>query len=243
MPPQISVTTSRTDQSKAARALSDALNSLGCPHAYIGGFAWALLGSTRPTQDIDVLIEISILEMEKIHTKLSEISRKFAESNAIKLFYVQDLKDDLTGIELIQANKNNVLIETLRAGSLGLPSVAGPTYPIQNEDTGVVVQILHPGILFLTKVKRWYFNRESDYPKTVLKTASDRRDLEYLLEWLVENEMTIEFEQYQGKSKKDLLVFVKGFKDMSEEDEELMITLQRAMKATDWEAMSAPTEV
>jgi hypothetical protein len=38
------------DQSKAAARLSDALHQLNIPHAYIGGFAWALLGSTRPTQ-------------------------------------------------------------------------------------------------------------------------------------------------------------------------------------------------
>lgn len=46
----ISVTTSRTDHSTAAAYLSEALRQLGCPHAYIGGFAWSLLGSSRPTQ-------------------------------------------------------------------------------------------------------------------------------------------------------------------------------------------------
>ena len=46
----ISVTCSRLDQLKAAAFLSGALNELNIPHAYIGGFAWALLGSSRPTQ-------------------------------------------------------------------------------------------------------------------------------------------------------------------------------------------------
>ena len=46
----ISLTSSKIDQLKAATFLSNALNELKIPHAYIGGFAWALLGSSRPTQ-------------------------------------------------------------------------------------------------------------------------------------------------------------------------------------------------
>jgi hypothetical protein len=46
----ISITTSRQDQAIAAHALSKLLSELECPHAYIGGFAWSLLGSERPTE-------------------------------------------------------------------------------------------------------------------------------------------------------------------------------------------------
>lgn len=46
----ISITTSRDAQLEAASLLSKTLTDLGCAHAYIGGFAWALLGSRRLTE-------------------------------------------------------------------------------------------------------------------------------------------------------------------------------------------------
>lgn len=46
----ISITTSRDDQLKAAVLLSESLEMLGSPHAFIGGFAWAVLGSSRLTE-------------------------------------------------------------------------------------------------------------------------------------------------------------------------------------------------
>jgi len=236
---KVSVTTSRTDQSQAAKALSDTLSNLGCQHAYIGGFAWALLGSERPTQDIDVLIEARNHDITEIRNKLSALSKQFAKAG-LKLYYVKDseLKDDLTGDELVRASKNNVLIETLQAGMLGLPKVVEPKYSIKNEVTGVVIEILHPGVLFLTKLKRWYVSRESDFPKTLLKVASDRFDLEYLVYWLAENGMTIEFEKYEGKTKEQLHIYVKEFKEVCDENEDLMDALQRAMKVEDWHAIT-----
>ena len=39
----------------------------------------------------------------------------------------------MSGSELVFASRGNVLIETLKAGSLGLPSVAEPVYKIQHE--------------------------------------------------------------------------------------------------------------
>ena len=148
------------------------------------------------------------------------------------------MKDDLTGDELVRASKDNVLIETLQAGMLGLPKVVEPKYSVENEATGVVIEILHPGVLFLTKLKRWYVSRESDFPKTVLKVASDRSDLEYLVYWLAEHGMTIEFEKYEGKTKEQLHVYVKTFKEVCGENEALMGALQRAMKVEDWHAIT-----
>jgi hypothetical protein len=51
MSARISITTSRDQQAKAAFLLSQYLTEeLKCPHAYIGGFAWSLLGNTRATE-------------------------------------------------------------------------------------------------------------------------------------------------------------------------------------------------
>jgi len=143
---------------------------------------------------------------------------------------------DLHGDELVRASKHNVLIETLPAGTLGLPSVAGPVYKVDYESR-ISIEILHPGILILTKMKRWHFNRDSTRPKTVLKNISDRRDLDYLVAWLVDNEMTIEFELYQGKTKDYLLNFVRSYREQVGRDEVLMQALKSAMKPLDWDLL------
>ena len=44
-----------------------------------------------------------------------------------------EMKDDLTEIELVCESKDNVLIETLFAGKIGLPVVAEPRYTVKHE--------------------------------------------------------------------------------------------------------------
>ncbi|KDQ11380.1 hypothetical protein BOTBODRAFT_35458 [Botryobasidium botryosum FD-172 SS1] len=232
---RISITTSREDQLRAAPFLSQTLRELGAPHAYIGGFAWALLGSTRPTEDIDVLIQIRDKDVQQLRKLLAEHSKHFAELG-LKLFYVKELQGDLTGDQLVRASKGNTMIETLQAGTLGLPSVAGPVYEYQAE-SGIVLELLHPGVLILTKMKRWWVNRDSTRPKTVAKRLSDQRDLRYLVRWLTDNGMTIEFEQYQGKSKEELMQYVRTLRDVFSEDTDFVQTLRQAVKPADWDLL------
>jgi hypothetical protein len=50
MSTQISIAISPEHLLEAAQLLSSHLHKLGVDHAYIGGFAWSLLGSQRLTQ-------------------------------------------------------------------------------------------------------------------------------------------------------------------------------------------------
>lgn len=97
-------------------------------------------------------------------------------------------------------------------------------------------EILHPGVLLLTKIKRWFQIRASDstYPKTIAKQLSDKRDLDYMVAWLASNDMTIEFEKYKGKSKAELLQFVRYYREQVEADKQTIENLQKAMKPDDW---------
>ena len=137
----------------------------------------------------------------------------------------------------------------LSTGSLGLPTSVGPIYKIGEGESGlrrsyplyffftlisVLTEILHPGVLLLTKMKRWYHNGDSPYPKTVTKRLSDKRDLDYMVAWLAANNMTIEFEKYEGKSKTDLLPFVRYYRELVRTDKEKIEDLQKAMKPGDW---------
>lgn len=94
----------------------------------------------------------------------------------------------------------------------------------------------------LTKMKRWYHNRESTRPKTVAKSHSDKRDLDYLVAWLAEKDMTIEFEKYEGKEKEELLKYVRCYLRMFSKDEILMADLVMAVKPDDWRLLQSITE-
>ena len=50
MPPSIRISTNQKDHIAAAKALSQLLDQFGVRHAFIGGFAWSLLGSSRATE-------------------------------------------------------------------------------------------------------------------------------------------------------------------------------------------------
>jgi hypothetical protein len=75
------------DQAAAALMLSAALARRGIAHAYIGGFACALLGSERATQDIDVLLAHQGLDVPALRAELVRESPRFAQ-NTIKLFFI-----------------------------------------------------------------------------------------------------------------------------------------------------------
>lgn len=96
------------------------------------------------------------------------------------------------------------------------------------------ITILHPGVLLLTKIKRWYHNHDSTYPKTVAKRISDKKNLNYIVAWLAVNNMTIKFEKYGGKSKTELLKFVRYYREHVKADKETIENLQKAMKPGDW---------
>ncbi|PPR02501.1 hypothetical protein CVT24_002050 [Panaeolus cyanescens] len=223
----IAITTSRNDQATAAAKLSDVLEALGCPHAYIGGFAWALLGN--------VLIEVKNIDIQVLRQQLKELNKQFA-SAGFKLYFVTEPLGNQTGDEVVRTSKNNVMIETLVAGELGLPKVAGPIHEVTHE-LGKSIKILHPGVLILTKMKRWFINLESTRPKTVTKTNSDRRDLDYITLWLQENNMTIEFEEYQGKTKEELLVFVRKYREVLAGNTEMEEALKAVIKPMDWDLL------
>ncbi|OBZ66448.1 hypothetical protein A0H81_13668 [Grifola frondosa] len=177
--------------------------------------------------------------MQELRGQLSELNKQFA-SAGFKFYYVKEPVGDLRDDELVHASRDNVLIETLPAGALGLPVVAGPVFHVEHK-SGLVLQILHPGLLILTKMKRWYINRDSTRPKTIAKSSSDRRDLDFLVSWLADKNMTIELDLYKGKSKDELLIYVRLYREKVEDDADLLDALQTAMKPEDWALLHRQT--
>ncbi|KAI0671928.1 hypothetical protein C8Q78DRAFT_1031475 [Trametes maxima] len=219
----------------AARALSYHLNSWGIRHVYIGGFAWSLLGSIRPTEDIDVLIQDrNLLDLRE---KLRVLDPHFAGAG-IKLYYVtKDLDGHQAQEERVLSSSNNVLVETLSAGTLGLPVSIVTKFQVGEFD----IEILHPGILILTKFKRWSVSYLSTRPKTIRKAASDRTDIQYIIEWLAENREMVRFHEYSGKTKPELLAMIRKYHARYVDDIEQMDKL-RSIMPHDWDDMLALPE-
>lgn len=79
----------------------------------------------------------------------------------------------------------------------------------------------------------------STRPMTIQKNSSDRNDITFLIRWLAENDLRIQFDQYQGKPKMDLLRMVRIFHGKHEEAAELMEKLRRILSPSDWDEMVA----
>lgn len=154
MPPQIRVTTSLSTHLIAAASLSQCLYALNCAHAFIGGFAWSVLGSNRSTEDIDVLIDPGQeMDMQAVRQRLTEVNEQIVVVG-LKLYFIHKAEGS-SDVKNSNASSHNVCIETLPTGALGLPEAAEPLYMVRSP-SGVDIPLFHPSVLILTKFKRWY---------------------------------------------------------------------------------------
>jgi hypothetical protein len=116
------------------QALSRILTQNGVDHAFIGGFAVKVLGSTRPTTDIDVEINVTEIReiIDRIRPLLVQEDHRFSVEG-LKLYFTTD--DD---------QRCRVPVETLGIGTLGLPCRLSTIRP------GASIQ-LSPTLLYTAK--------------------------------------------------------------------------------------------
>ncbi|KAI0089705.1 hypothetical protein BDY19DRAFT_992680 [Irpex rosettiformis] len=216
----ISPSTSHTDHTLAAKLLSEK-----------SVVAYLLALGQTPIPHLD-----EGQNMMAIRDRLEEIDGHFTIAG-VKLFFVQQPDPQFRNEELERKSKGNVLIETLIAGELGLPTVAGPTYEVPSHG----IRILHPTILILTKLKRWCSDRSSTRPKTISKNRIDRNDITFMITFLAQNSLKIEFNDYTGKPKEELLKMVATFhaKLVDGGEDGTLTKLQVVMYPEDWEVMKA----
>ncbi|KAF5551292.1 hypothetical protein FMEXI_3410 [Fusarium mexicanum] len=169
---------------EAAQAFSRILTDQSIEHAFIGGFALNVLGSDRETLDIDVEVAMDDVKPNELRPRLLQLlqDQRFIVSN-LKLFFVPDHWD------------LRVPVETLARGTLGLPR----RFSILRPGDGSI-PILHPSVLILTKMKRSCQYIGSTRPQSVVKFNSDVRDIIYLLIWLQDHGMKIDFINYDAVS-------------------------------------------
>ncbi|EIW57753.1 uncharacterized protein TRAVEDRAFT_59322 [Trametes versicolor FP-101664 SS1] len=163
-----------------------------------------------------------------------ELDPRFADDR-LKFYYVtEDVDEALDPEERVRSSHNNVHIDTLPAGRLGLPVNIVSTFKAGE----AAIDVLHPTIMILTKFKRWSVSYTSTRPKTIKKTASDRGDILFIIEWLAERKEQIRFHEYEGKTKPELLSMIRKYHDKYVDDVAHMETLQSIMP-DDWEDMLA----
>lgn len=91
-----------------------------------------------------------------------------------------------------------------------------------------------PGVLILTKMKRWAANCDSTRPQTMEKSRSDEHDLRYMVFYMVENGFRIVFEEYEGKTKEQIAAWIKKYYDHNAQDSHLVEHLRMIVGDEDW---------
>ncbi|MCJ1469763.1 hypothetical protein MMC07_008405 [Pseudocyphellaria aurata] len=203
MAPQVSITVAKEKQVVAARALSTILDTLGIKHAFIGGFAVALYGGARRTKDIDILVDIPANDIRDfLRPRVTEINGHFAQSG-LKYYFVPTLVDGLQGEQLVLANQDNTLIETLPTHSLGLPMTITPSMILHREETedGSAIS-------------------KRTFPPSVLKASTDRHDISFLIKWLAERDLKISVPAYNAAEPGRLYEALKAYEEFLKENEE-----------------------
>ncbi|KAG4269312.1 hypothetical protein FPRO04_14762, partial [Fusarium proliferatum] len=89
------------------------------------------------------------------------------------------------------------------------------------------IPILHPSVLVLTKLKRSSQYIGSTRPQSVVKLYSDVRDIVYLLHWLQDHYMKIDFINYDSATPERLYDAVRNMRahwvSMGENDQVKML--------------------
>ncbi|KAF7335986.1 hypothetical protein MSAN_02312300 [Mycena sanguinolenta] len=166
--------------------------------------------TTSPLEhDIDVLLGCSTLaEVAQVEERIRSHPRFVGY--ALKIYFTELRDEDSQGsqnsvnlsdeeiLQHLQGHPDNVLVETLAAGTLGLPTDLGEVY---RPEGFPYIRILHPTILILTKLGRWRNTITSTRPKTRLRAQSDEADLAYIIKWLAQHNLTIAFDLYNANNR------------------------------------------
>ena len=75
----------------------------------------------------------------------------------------------------------------------------------------------------------------------MLKAASDKADIRFIICWLADQSMHIWFDRYHGKSRIELLTLIRFYYNMFSDDAELMEQLTSVVQPNDWEEMMGLT--
>ncbi|KAI1389472.1 uncharacterized protein F4822DRAFT_427820 [Hypoxylon trugodes] len=168
-----------SEQLEAAKAVSEALDSLNIQHAFIGAFASRLMGHDRTCNRVDVGIDISTytaVEVSKRLNKHGDLKRARGQL----LYLPEDWEEE-----------SQVPIEIT------------PLWPLVDSRTPRVIEVrgvtvLHPAIHVLMDVNLCVQYIGSTSPLSIYRLHQGLSDTEFQLQWLKQHNEKIDFSGYQS---------------------------------------------
>ncbi|KAJ5790130.1 uncharacterized protein N7518_007141 [Penicillium psychrosexuale] len=200
-----------------AKVVTSALTHNNCRHGFIGGYAVSLVGGLRITDDVDLLVDADPANIRELLLQVSG----FQLTRANNLVFMRG--KDVVKVEILRGgNTRQMKLPDANTVPLHYSSLRN----VHDSDTGI--PIVHPSVLVLTKLKRWAPIAESTRPKSVIKARGDFEDITAILDWLVGNNLRIDFTAYPEKPKEELLPYFRKLYEIHSESRSL---LQATMKA------------
>ncbi|EEQ29137.1 hypothetical protein McanMca71_000818 [Microsporum canis] len=188
------------------------------------------LTDTSLLRDVDVIVGE---DAQAVHQQLLAGDGNFSLSAANKLvFHLEDQDIDIE-VELLRGGKD----QPMKLPDINTAAILQRN-PREIEGCRVdsLMPFLHPGILTLTKLKRWMHIADSTRPASMSRAADDMSDMKTILEWLVSHSLKVNFEMYPEKSKEELLP---GMAKLLERgDTEIAGLLKETLFPEDFEALS-----
>ncbi|PGH18530.1 hypothetical protein AJ79_00307 [Helicocarpus griseus UAMH5409] len=176
----------------AAQRVTAALEAMNCRHCFIGGYATSLIGGTRMTNDVHIIVDSDPVTIR------DALAERYENSN---FTWSNKLVAETSGVE-----QREIVIEILRGGAsqqLKLPDAKSvPIHHVSPED-------MQSGRIGNIKI-------------SVMKAANDMRDISSILDWLVMRGLRINFDGYPEKPKSELLPGFRMLHEESKEMGELL---------------------
>ncbi|KAJ5404813.1 hypothetical protein N7465_006097 [Penicillium sp. CMV-2018d] len=177
----------------AASQLAHILRKEGIPHVFLGGYAAGLLGSQRITKDINIVTERSAGHV------LNGVP-EFSWSREEKRWKYGDGE--------IEVNITTSMPDS-SPGKFPSPRAAGrhtvSPRDLPRRSIYAKIDILHPSVLVLTKLKTWYAAEVSQEPSLQRHSRAHFVDIMASLQWLSDEHERINLEGYPGVPKNELL--------------------------------------
>ncbi|CAI7677948.1 unnamed protein product [Penicillium discolor] len=175
----------------AATTLTHTLRNESISHIFIGGYATSLLGGSRVTEDIGLIVDKNCrsLLLQYPNITESEDKRLLYHHHGTKVYI------DLEGM--------GTASWTVNPRTTRVHTVAPADYPRRQLNT--MVPILHPSVLLLTKLLPW---KEADQATRVarhMRARTNLTDIRTILQWLVDKKARIDFSGLPGIPKGKLM--------------------------------------
>ncbi|EGD97450.1 hypothetical protein TESG_04859 [Trichophyton tonsurans CBS 112818] len=171
----------------AALAVTEVLSHNGVKHGFFGSYAVAVFGGERLTHDVDIIVGEDV---KAVRQQLLAGDENFYMTDANKLKF-RPGQDVEVVVELLPGGKDQPI--KLPDNYQHYPD--HPAEPAQ-------LPFLHPGVLVLTKLKRWMHISDSTRPASIARTANDMQDIKTILGWLIGHRLKVNFDMHPEKKRR-----------------------------------------